>query len=329
MKDKNTVEGWIESMSIKKAETVALGSTTVAFALTVLLAGSGYAVEANPLASGTIETLGWVGASIVALLGEVLIIEGYRRVVAPRRPRIALVGSWSVASVGVLDVVLNLWILSRVGVPDGVSGRLLGSIAIVSIAAILLARRGLVVEESRYWIGGVNSGLLSRKTAALVALSFMIVVAPVGGIAISGSYSSANAKIIAASDEWSYTGTSHSVSSEADTPTDVYRYDNKFYVIDYTADSVFVYDIDWGYTGTSYDVSAQGNYPKTIYRGNDGNWYIAFSNNFVSEYDSSFNHVTDYDLSGQLNSQTGIYQNESGYWFVTAEGENVYVYNSE
>ena len=176
MKNKNTVEGWIESMSIKRAETVALGSTTVAFGLTAVLAGTGYAVESNPLAESVIKTVGWVGAGVLALLGEVLIIEGYRRVVAPRRPRIALVGSWSIASIGILDVLANLWILSRVGTPPALSRRLIGAIAVVSFAALVLARRELVIEALRYQREHVG------PTLRTVALFAVILSLAVGGL---------------------------------------------------------------------------------------------------------------------------------------------------
>lgn len=90
-----------------------LNSPTLGSGLTVLLAEGGCAVELNPVAAALIGRLCWVGADVLILTVEVLVICGSGWL---RRwcPTISLAGAWSIATLGVLGVACNLWIFGSV-----------------------------------------------------------------------------------------------------------------------------------------------------------------------------------------------------------------------
>jgi len=170
--------------TIKRLEAIALGSTALAFALTVMLAGSAYAVESNPIARGLLDSVGWLGAGVLALVAEVLIFEGYRRLEASA-PRAALAGAALVASIGVADVLVNVWVFSRVGAPPSLSGRLLGAIALVMLTTVAIAKRELLVEAAQYQIR--ESGWELRTGAVIILIVSLSIagVAPFIGGALS------------------------------------------------------------------------------------------------------------------------------------------------
>jgi outer membrane protein assembly factor BamB len=195
-------------LTVRRAEIAALGSTAIAFALTVLLAGTGYAVESNGFARGLLESVGWIGAGVLALVGEVAILEGYRRLergaplaarVADRlawaigrgepvarllengAPRAALGGAWSVAGIGLADVAINLYVLASTGVPASVSRRLLGAIAIVMLVALVLLFRELVLAEIGRFFAAHAGSIRTAGLIMTVALLSIGSVSPLVG----------------------------------------------------------------------------------------------------------------------------------------------------
>jgi len=185
-----TVRRWYRHATVRRLELVGLGSTTIAFALTVWLAGSAYAVESNPFARELVATLGWVGAGSLALLLEGAIFEGYRRLERGAPPA-ARAGAALVAAIGVGDVLVNLWVLSRVGVPAGLSNRLLGAVAIATLVAVGVASREVLLEAAirpsvSTLLIGADRARASRAPSVALLLTFAVVLsAAAGGLAVS------------------------------------------------------------------------------------------------------------------------------------------------
>jgi hypothetical protein len=308
--------------TIKRLEAVALGSTTVAFALTVMLAGSAYAVESNPFAAELLETLGWVGAGVLALVLEALIFEGYQRL-ERGAPRGARAGAALVAGIGLADVLANLYVLARVGTPPALSGRLVGAIALVSCVAVALAKRELVLEALR---------LPSRTTIRVVGVSLLVIAVALASVGpFVGSLNSIQRA--AADHDWNYTGTSHDVLGEDSNTQDIFEDSNRnWWMVGTDNDSVHKYDSNWNYTGTTHDLSAEMGYPSSIFKGDDGNWYVLdATTRAVYVYDSSWSYTgTKHNVSDQDDGYPrGIYQDSEGNWWMVGDGtDSVYKYDS-
>ena len=115
---------------VRTLEAVSIGTTAAAFAITVLLVSTGRAAEANPVALGLLDAVGWsltgvlaigVEAACFAYLGKHR-ADGRQRLAIRGRPlgevdvgRLVNAGGVAIATAGVLDVAYNLYLLSLVG----------------------------------------------------------------------------------------------------------------------------------------------------------------------------------------------------------------------
>lgn len=122
---------------VRLAEAVALATTALAFAITVLLVTTGRAAEVNPAAAGLLDAVGWSLTGVLAVTVEAacFVYLGRHR---GRFPRLALAGGTMIAAVGLADLVLNLWLLSQTGLPavgEFYVARYAPPVAIVVVAA--------------------------------------------------------------------------------------------------------------------------------------------------------------------------------------------------
>jgi hypothetical protein len=164
---------------LRQAEVAALLSTALAFALTALLAGAGYAVESNPAAAWLLAEIGWIGAGVLAIGVEGVLLAGWARL-HTRYPRGATAAVGSIAVIGVADVLRNLWILSQVGVPESVHPRFGVAIAAVGLAVgVVLTRRRWGAQAAAY-ASAVR--LPHRSTCRVVTLSLLVIAVAVAGI---------------------------------------------------------------------------------------------------------------------------------------------------
>lgn len=167
---------------LRQLEATALVATVLAFGLTALLVPASAATEANGVAATLLGTIGWTGAGIVAVVGEAALFAGWRRLSARGYPRAALGAGAGIAAVGVADVLVNLVVLSRVGLPETARlGEYGGVTAIVLTAAAsvyLRAELRVLAAMFVYALWDVTSGLsgadYSRGRA--VGMAFVLVL---------------------------------------------------------------------------------------------------------------------------------------------------------
>jgi len=104
-----------EAYHLSKAEWIAHGGTLAALVLTYLLSWG--TVELNPVARRLFGTIGYPATAAVAMLAVGAGFGVFRRIESVE-PRGTTIGSWSLATVGLADVSVNLWRLSEVGLPE-------------------------------------------------------------------------------------------------------------------------------------------------------------------------------------------------------------------
>jgi outer membrane protein assembly factor BamB len=174
---------------LRQLEATALVATVLAFGLTALLVPASAATEANGVAATLLGTIGWTGAGIVAVVGEAALFAGWRRLSARGYPRAALGAGAGIAAVGVADVLVNLVVLSRVGLPETARlGEYGGVTAIVLTAAAsvyLRAELRVLAAMFVYALWDVTSGLsgVEREKVAAGAFGVMLVLSSIGGVA--------------------------------------------------------------------------------------------------------------------------------------------------
>ena len=169
---------------LRQAEVASLTTTALAFLLTIyLLPANPHVAEMNPAVARLFEIgpAGWAVAGAVALVFEAIVFAAYERVehVAPRT---VLVGGVLVATVGVFDLLVNLRLLSVVGIPESVN------IAAYGLPALAVAAVGAGVGTRRRWgpvllAASRSVKLPSHSTVRAVAVSLLLI-----GVALAGVY---------------------------------------------------------------------------------------------------------------------------------------------
>ncbi len=136
------------NLTLRRLEITALSSTVLAFSLTVLLVGGTPLEETNFVAVELVERIGWTGAGVLAIVVEAAIFAGYRRLES-EFPNVSRAGGGAVAAIGVADLLVNLYGLASVGLPESLLWAPVvesAGVVVLAGAVILASRRG-----RRYW----------------------------------------------------------------------------------------------------------------------------------------------------------------------------------
>lgn len=208
--------------SLYVAEALALGSTVLAFALTVLAVTTTAAVETNPGVLALVEAIGWAGAGVAAVLTVAGVFAVYRRV-RNTAPRVVLAGSGLVAAVGVADLLKSVWVTAMVGLPETVSWiSVAGTVGPVAIlAGVLFARPRRMVMFIREQLPRPKRRQ-ARRTAVLAIVLVAALSAPLAWVALpDGTNASPVDTAEAATVQYMYTasgdGTIKNVTSDGST----------------------------------------------------------------------------------------------------------------
>lgn len=165
------------SVTLRRLEGIALATTALAFAVTVLLVTTGAASEVNPAAAGLLSALGWSLTGVLAIAVEAAcfaVLGRYRE----RYPRVTLAGGGVIAAVGVADLALNAWLLARTGLPapaEFYGAKYALPVALVGLAAVL----AFVRPDPR--VLGRVSGPSAAQRRVLGAV-LLVVLAAVSGV---------------------------------------------------------------------------------------------------------------------------------------------------
>lgn len=168
------------SNRLRQLEAVAIASTAAAFAITVFLITTGRAVEVNPVASGLLGTFGWTSVGIFALAFEAATFAYLERVRkrddVPHAELVSLTGGGVLATLGLLDVFYNIYLLSLLdGVGTFHTSRYAPAIAIVLVAGLIAFTRQAVFPATRRVMDQFSTPQIRAITFA-----FLIIV---GGVA--------------------------------------------------------------------------------------------------------------------------------------------------
>jgi len=190
--DEATTSETKQSNRLQKLEYVAHATTLAALVLTYVL--QAYTVETNPAAALPLETLGYPLVAGLALATVALAFGVFRRLaidgtpvihrwLSDGYPRSALAGAVATASIGLVDVGVNLWLLSRVGLPETTSLATVGALVAFGVAGALVAR------AVTHW-GASVARMYERelRAGAAIVLVFTLVLAPAVGPVSTGSY---------------------------------------------------------------------------------------------------------------------------------------------
>jgi hypothetical protein len=239
---------------LRQLEAVALFATVLAVGLTALLEPATAAVESNPFAAGLLDVVGWTGAGIVAIVGEAALFAGWRRLAARGYPRAALGAGAGIAVVGVADVLVNLVVLSRVGLPETARiGEYGGVTAIVAVVALLAYFRGEVrvaVEIVIYALRGVTGRLSYFHIPGTVAVAVVVALLVVSAIPFGGlvADTGTNGTVSAADVQVAYTATGNNNLAAVDTSDGSVIWENTNYGFKSVAKGI---NGDYIYGGTS------------------------------------------------------------------------------
>lgn len=188
------------SRLLRRLEVVAHSTTSLAFALTIILVTTGLATELNAVADTLFGTVGWTVTGVVAitvLCGAFWFYEQHLE----EYPRLVLSAGALLAVAGLADLGVNLWVLSRAGLPETVYWEAYGpAIAIVMIAGMLAISRRSVTPVVAGQLRQPHPKVRAVAIALLLATSF--VATPfMGGIPVAdrdtdGTVSAATAEVI-------------------------------------------------------------------------------------------------------------------------------------
>lgn len=136
--------------------------------------------------------------------------------------------------------------------------------------------------------------------------------------------SKADGKVYKYDSDWSYTGTSYTVSE--DEPEGIWKGpDGNWWVIGKSTNDVYKYTSDFSYTGTSYGISSEDGGMGGIYRSDDGFWWTV-----GTDYDRAYKYYDNWTYTGtsrplQGNYPLDLYQGVNGSWYEL--GAKVYKYH--
>lgn len=113
-----------EKIGLRALEAVAIGSTALAFNLTIFLVTTGRAFESNPIAAELVGSIGWTATGVVAVTALVAAFAVLRWVEASEMVEESkYLGTWLtrgagvfLAGLGVVDVAANVYLLTTVDV---------------------------------------------------------------------------------------------------------------------------------------------------------------------------------------------------------------------
>lgn len=166
---------------LRALEAVSIATTTLAFAITVLLVTTGLATELNPVALELLDTGGWAFVGVLAIVLEAGTFAYLQRT-QHELPRASLAGGAAIALVGVADLLLNLFLLSRTGIPllgTFYAAKYIPPVALVLVAGVVAFAR----PDPRPVVTSFRENHRSRRVIAAAFALFLITsisIAPFG-----------------------------------------------------------------------------------------------------------------------------------------------------
>jgi len=190
MRDTNTDDSG-QSNRLKALEYGAQATTIGALVLTYVL--QSYTIEANPGAAVLLELLGYPLVAALSVATLALAYGLFRRLAsdgtpvvlqwfAGSYPRSALAGAVGLYSLGLIDVAVNVWRLSSIGIPESIYWSTVGSIVGSGVGAYLAIR---LISQAE--IPSLERWGEYRQQSTALALSGLIILSTVSGLLVVGS----------------------------------------------------------------------------------------------------------------------------------------------
>lgn len=167
---------------LRRLEHASHLTTTAAFLLTILLVTTGYASELNVVAETLFSEAGWAVTGVLALTAITAAFWYYERHLHDH-PRLILTAGVVLALAGVLDLGVNLYILTTAGWPETIHWDAYAPpAAIVALAGLAaITRRKIRPTASKLRIHSPKP-----QQAAAVAFALLLVLSGVGPFASLG-----------------------------------------------------------------------------------------------------------------------------------------------
>lgn len=126
-------------------------------------------------------------------------------------------------------------------------------------------------------------------------------------------------------DNWTYTGTWHSLYSRDQSMSDFRFHDGFWYLLGYDNDKVYKYTTSWSYV-TSWDISGEGSWGFILERANNYWFIVQAIGEEVFQYDDNFNLIRKYaDLTAQSTDPWHL-EWKPFKWYYIAGSDRVYHY---